>query len=75
VIAYKAKGPKDIIEDGVCGFTVNTEEQMIEKIIRFLGNPKQQESFRKAAAARAKHYDVDRILEQFMTDVGLRNCQ
>ena len=73
VIAYKTKGPKDIIKDGVCGFLVSTEEQMSEKIINYLDNPQQQKNFRKAAVKRAKHYDVDRILERFMADVGLKS--
>jgi glycosyltransferase involved in cell wall biosynthesis len=72
VIAYKTKGPKDIIEDGVCGYLVKTEEKMCEKLIAYLGNPKQQKDFRKAAVKRAKNYDVDGIVERFVGDVGLK---
>jgi len=72
VIAYKTKGPKDIIDDGVCGYLVKTEEKMCEKIIAYLGNPKQQQDFRKAAVKRAKNYDVDGIVERFVGDVGLK---
>jgi len=72
VIAYKTKGPKDIIEDNVCGFLVKTEEQMCEKIIKFLDNPHQQKKIRNAAVKRAKNYDVDGIVERFVGDVGLR---
>ncbi len=71
VIAYNTKGPKDIIDDGVCGYLVNTEEQMIEKITAYLGDPQRQENFRKAAVERAQNYDVDGIMERFVTDVGL----
>jgi len=71
VIAYNTKGPKDIIDDGVCGYLVKTEEQMCEKIITYLADPQQQKSFRKAAVKRAKKYDVNGILEQFVSDLGL----
>ena len=69
VIAYKSKGPKDIINDGLCGYLVNTEEQMCEKIISYLNNPQQQEQFRNAAVERSKDYDVDSIVERFMQTV------
>ncbi len=72
VIAYNTKGPKDIIDDGVCGYLVNTEEQMTEKIITYLGDLQQQKNFKKAAVKRAKNYDVDGIVERFVADVGLK---
>jgi glycosyltransferase involved in cell wall biosynthesis len=72
VIAYSTKGPKDIIEDGVCGFLVNTEEQMSQKIVAYLDNPKQQKDFRKAAVKRAKNYEANEIVERFVADVGLK---
>ena len=72
VIAYKTKGTKDIISNGECGYLVKTEEQLCEKIIAYLSNLQQQKNFRKAAAARAKNYNVDSIVEQFIGDVGFR---
>ena len=45
---------------------------MCEKLIAYLGNPKQQKDFRKAAVKRAKNYDVDGIVERFVRDVGLK---
>jgi glycosyltransferase involved in cell wall biosynthesis len=71
VIAYSAKGPKDIIRDGACGYLVKTEEQMCEKIIAYLDSPQMQKDFREAAVKRAKDYGADGILERFMADVGL----
>jgi glycosyltransferase involved in cell wall biosynthesis len=71
VIAYKTKGPKDIIEDGACGYLVNTEEQMSQKIIAYLDNPQQQKDFRKAAVKRAKNYEANEILERFVGDIQL----
>ena len=72
VIAYKTKGPKDIIEDGVCGYLVNTEEQMSQKIVSYLDNPQQQKDFRKAAVQRAKNYEVNGIVERFVEDIQLK---
>ena len=71
VIAYKTKGPKDIISDGVCGYLVKTKEQMCDRIISYLGNPQLQKDFRKAAVERAQHYDAKDIVERFVADVGL----
>jgi UDP-glucose:tetrahydrobiopterin glucosyltransferase len=71
VIAYSAKGPKDIIRDGACGYLVKTEEQMCDKIIAYLDSPQLQKDLREAAVKRAKDYDADGILERFMADVGL----
>ncbi|MDR2928395.1 MAG: glycosyltransferase [Cytophagaceae bacterium] len=72
VVAYNTKGPKDIIDDGVCGYLANTVEQMIERVAAaILANSSVQIQMRKAAVARAANYDVDKIVEQFMGDVGL----
>jgi glycosyltransferase involved in cell wall biosynthesis len=71
VIAYNTKGPKEIIEDGVCGYLVNNEEQMCEKITTYLANPQQHKYFRKAAVKCAQKYDVNGIMERFIADVGL----
>jgi glycosyltransferase involved in cell wall biosynthesis len=73
VIAYKTKGPKDIIDDGVCGYLVKTEEKMCEKIIAYLSKPQIQTDFRKSAIKHAKKYNVNRILERFVGDVGLKD--
>ena len=71
VVAYNTKGPKDIICDSECGYLVNTEEQMAEKVIICLSNLQQQQKFKKAAVKRAKNYDANSILERYMADVGL----
>jgi len=71
VVAYDTKGPRDIIDNGVCGYLVDTEEQMAEKIITHLGDPQRRNDFRKAAVKRAKNYDIDGIMERFTADIGL----
>ena len=73
VIAYNTKGPKDIIEDGVCGYLVKTKEQISDKINTYLkGDKKLHDSFRKAAIARSKYYDVNRIMQNFIADIDLK---
>lgn len=71
VVAYKTKGPKDIIQDGKCGFIVSNKSEMCEKIISFFSDAKLQKSFRGAALKRAKDYDKDKIMNQFLQDVEL----
>jgi len=70
VIAYNTKGPKDIIDDGACGYLVGNEEQMAKKIIAHLGDPRRRMDFRKAAVRRAENYDVNGIMERFAADIG-----
>ncbi len=69
VIAYKSKGPKDIIQDENCGYIVSSKNEMCEKIITFFKDPKQQKSFRKMALKRVKDYDKNKIMEEFLKDL------
>jgi len=73
VIAYSTKGPKDIIEDGVCGYLVKTNEQIIDKINTYLnGGKKLHDSFRQSAIIRSKNYDVNRIMQNFIANIDLK---
>ncbi|MBN1960235.1 MAG: glycosyltransferase, partial [Deltaproteobacteria bacterium] len=36
VVAYKTMGPKDIIKDGVCGYTVEHQEEFAPAVLRIL---------------------------------------
>ena len=71
VIAYKTKGPKDIIQDGKCGYIVLNKNEMCEKIINFFDDPKLQKSFRRMALKRSKDYNKETIIKQFLMNVGL----
>jgi glycosyltransferase involved in cell wall biosynthesis len=71
VIAYKTKGPKDIILDDKCGYIVSNKSEMCEKIITFFGDEKLQKSFKSAALKRSKDYDRDKIMNKFLKDVDL----
>jgi glycosyltransferase involved in cell wall biosynthesis len=61
VVAYKTKGPKDIIEDGINGFVVTNQSEMANRIIQYFKNKSMQTSFRKKALVRAKQYAKEDI--------------
>lgn len=71
VIAYKTKGPKDIVQDSVNGFLVETQEEMSEQIIEFFSDKNLQNSFKKAAITRADDYTADKILNQLLQDIEI----
>lgn len=70
VIAYNTKGPKDIIKNGVNGYLTKSSSEITARIIEFLGSPKLQSSFKKESLKRASDYNADKILKQFMKDLG-----
>lgn len=72
-ISYKSKGPKDIIQDSENGFLVKTADQMALQIIDYLSAPDSHESFRQNAIIRAAAFKKDKILNQFLSHVGLPN--
>lgn len=71
VVAYNNKGPKDIIRNKKDGFLVDTMQEMQEQIIAFLqsGN---KELFKNSAVERAKAYNPDIIVNEFMQLVGIK---
>ncbi len=70
VAAYNTKGPKDIIIDGVNGYLAKGDDDIADKIIRFLSDNKLRRSFKAQALKRARQYNVDIILERFFKDLG-----
>jgi glycosyltransferase involved in cell wall biosynthesis len=70
VIAYKTKGPKDIIIDGETGYLVSHKKAMEKKLIEYLKDKNLRESFRKAAVERGKLYNNERISNQLFADCG-----
>ena len=71
-VAYKTKGPKDIIEHGRNGYVVNNCQEFSSRAADYLTDPERQRKFRRSAQYRARRkHDVDVILEQFLTDIGL----
>jgi glycosyltransferase involved in cell wall biosynthesis/predicted metal-dependent phosphoesterase TrpH len=71
VVAYKAKGTRDIILHERNGYIVNTTKEMSEVISSYLQNPDLHTSFRNAAAERINNYNADKIMNDFMKETGL----
>jgi len=71
VIAYKTKGPKDIIQDGVNGYLVNTNREFVQKMNGYFTDNALQAAFKENALARARQYDKETIIDRFLQNVGL----
>ncbi|MFZ4520279.1 MAG: glycosyltransferase [Bacteroidales bacterium] len=71
VIAYNTKGPKDILEDSLNGFLVDSSEEMAGKAVGYFLDPESWDRMKKAAMKRAEAYQADKIMDQLLCDVGL----
>ena len=71
VIAYKTKGPKDIIIDGINGYLVNSNQDFVRKMNEYFSGDAQQTTFRANALTRAKEYNKQEIINSFMHRAGL----
>ncbi|MCB0804915.1 MAG: glycosyltransferase [Bacteroidales bacterium] len=71
VVAYKTKGPKDIIQHNESGYVVSTKEEMIKSVIRFFVENNIESSFRNSALNRAKDFQKELILSDFLKHTGL----
>ena len=71
VIAYKTKGPKDIILDGTTGYLVNNNSDFIKRMNEFFADTGLQKIFRANAIKRAQDYNKDNIIDHFLENVGL----
>ncbi|MBN2174018.1 MAG: glycosyltransferase [Bacteroidales bacterium] len=74
VVAYKSKGPKDIIQNGINGYVVTSREEMIKSTIAYFRYGELQKSFKEAAEKRSKFYTKKSIVDQFLYDTGMHNC-
>lgn len=74
VIAYKTKGPKDIITDGENGFLVNSVSEMKEKLSYYIGNKQLWESYRQKALQRAANYKKEVIMNELLTNIDLADA-
>jgi glycosyltransferase involved in cell wall biosynthesis len=72
VIAYKTKGPKDIIQDHESGFLVNTLDEMKEKLSDYIINKEIRKRFKNSALQRALEYKKDLILNKLLNDTGFK---
>ena len=70
VVAYNTKGPKDILEDSVSGFLVETDEEMAGSVVRFFLNPDAHAGMKQAAISRADAYQSEKIMDRLLLDTG-----
>jgi len=77
VVAYNTKGPKDILEDSVSGYLVETNEEMAGKVVRFFLDPYMQTKMKQAAFKRAEAYEAGKIMDRLLQNTGLiiETCQ
>lgn len=72
VIAYKAKGPKDIIEHQVSGLLASSKNDMALQITDFFNLEKsQRDAYKTAAVNRSKNYSKDSIMEKLVCDIAI----
>ena len=75
-IAFNTKGPKDIIQDGSCGYLVDDSASMSQAIINyFQSSPYEQEAMAANAVERSEEYQAEPIMRNFLTDMGLYERQ
>jgi glycosyltransferase involved in cell wall biosynthesis len=70
-IAYDCKGPRDIIEPGASGYLVETIAEMADQIVAHFRWPDRRTTMRAAARQRASYYSAERIMGQYLEDLGL----
>jgi glycosyltransferase involved in cell wall biosynthesis len=70
-IAYDCKGPRDIIEHGQSGYLVQDAAQMALQIVAHYRWPDRRNAMRSVARQRATEYSAERIMSQYLHDLGL----
>ncbi len=70
-IAYDCKGPRDIIQDETNGYLVQDTVEMAGKIIGHFRWPNKRAAMRAAALARAREYSPERIMTEYVQNLGL----
>jgi glycosyltransferase involved in cell wall biosynthesis len=70
VVAYKSKGPKDIITDN-CGYVAAGKTDMAKSCIHYFQNEEVQEEMKANAILRAKAYNKGIILKELLENTGL----
>ena len=70
VIAYKTKGPKDIIEHNVNGFLAKTKSDIVRYATDYLQSASSHQPFRIAAMKRAARYKPHDIMNDLLINTG-----
>lgn len=71
VLAYRCKGPKDIVRHGRDGYLVGTTEEMAAQVVAHFAEPERHAALRVAARQRVEDYQAGPIMSRFMHDLGL----
>ncbi len=71
VVAYRTKGPGDIINDGTNGFLAESAEEIAGKVIGYFLDPRLREKMKQAAIERAGDYRSAEIMDRLLTDIGI----
>lgn len=71
VASYNTKGPRDIIENGISGYLVNTKEKMADAVTSHFKNTKGRAGMEAAALDRSKFFTADSIIGKLLKDTGL----
>jgi glycosyltransferase involved in cell wall biosynthesis len=70
VVAYKSKGPKDIITEN-CGYVAAGKTDMVKSCMHYFQNEDVQEEMKANAILRAKAYNKGIILKELLENTGL----
>jgi glycosyltransferase involved in cell wall biosynthesis len=70
VIAYKSKGPKDIITEN-SGFLATGKSEMVKHAIHYFQNELEHAKIKENALNRAKAYNKGVILKELLENTGL----
>lgn len=70
-ISYRTKGPADIIQHGTSGYLVDSAQAMADQIVAHFRNREVHRELRAGALKRARDFNADSIMSQFIADMGL----
>jgi len=70
-VAYNCKGPRDIIEHQVNGYLAEDIDEMAMLIVSHFRKRERRQSMRVAARLRASFFSPERIMTQYVEDLGL----
>ena len=71
VIVYNSKPHKSVIDNGKNGYVVNSKEKMLDLIIEHFKNGNKQ-IFEKAGIAKSKQFLADKVIDNFLSETGLK---
>ena len=71
VACYPVKGPADLVEDGVNGLVCQDPADLAGRVIAYLANPSQHQTFNHQALGTALRYQAVDIMDRLLADVGI----